>query len=575
MSSNEQNNGGGLQGTPQGDGKDTASTRMSTSVPAAGEERLKTGDADKSSAESGTAEPGAEKKDAADKGAGDKGTGGGGTPVAKPPVIRQPVYRRPDSEDQPLRPHYVRPEAALLHGSPRVLMTPDAYKAMCLYVEIGPLEVGWQGTVSRTPKGDFIIEKTYLLDQDVTGVETELSADARFKLAFELSEKGDDGIDEANRMRFWGHSHVRMGTGPSGTDERTMEQFEREGCPWYVRGIFNKLGRGSFTIFLYEQGFRINDAPWAVIDPATQQVILDRPSFASGGNYGGGWMSSWGQKPVAEADKTPSLPPVPGTTTGGSVAQPKGKRAPHWLPEILVPSAELRAAIAAEYKAKVRERRGFSGWVRSIQANNNPANAGANPSGTTSGDEATNAAIAQMEAQYGTGAMPGGNEPAGDGAPVGDGKTGTGEPSRISGGQPSGGRRDESSPHVDASGRVDLSGSWVPTDTSSAARPLSITQTGHYVRIELVGRGGERPESLTGAYLDAVFMVDGWVSATSPDIGNMEIKVEVVNPNLIRLEGADRFYAGVYRRSERAQSGPGIGEQIIGFFKDIFTGKSS
>lgn len=566
MSSNEQNNGGAQEGTPQGDGKDTASTRMSTSVPATGGKRLAEGDGDKSGGKDGTVEPGAEKKDAAEK-----GTGNGGTPVGKPPVIRQPVYRRPDSEDQPLRPHFVRPEAALLHGSPRVLMTADAYKAMCLYVEIGPLEVGWQGTVSRTPKGDFIIEKTYLLDQDVTGVETELSADARFKLAFELSEKGDEGIDEANRMRFWGHSHVRMGTGPSGTDERTMDQFEREGCPWYVRGIFNKLGKGSFTIFLYEQGFRINDAPWAVIDPVTQQVILDRPSFASGGNYGGGWMSSWGQKPAAEADKAPSLPPVPGTTTGGTVAQPQGKRAPHWLPEILVPSAELRAAIAAEYKAKVRERRGFSGWVRSIQANNNPDTAGANPSGTTGGDEAASAASAQMEAQYGTGA----SEPAGDGAPVGDGKNATGEPTRTSGGQSAGERRESSSPHVDADGRVDLSGSWVPTDTSSPARPLSISQTGHYVRIELVGRGGERPESLTGAYLDAIFMVDGWVSATSPDIGNMEIKVEVVNPNLIRLEGADRFYAGVYRRNEQAQSGPGIGEQIIGFFRDIFTGKSS
>lgn len=555
MSSNEQNNkGGGPQGSSSpGDGKDTASSQASNSAPANGEKKL-TGEGDK-----GTG------------GGGDKGAGNGGqNQVAKPPVVvRQQVYRRPDSDDQPLRPHYVRPEAQLLHGSPRVLITPDAYKAMCLYVEIGPLEVGWQGTVSRTAKGDFIIEKTYLLDQDVTGVETELSADARFKLAFELSERGDDGIDEANRMRFWGHSHVRMGTGPSGTDERTMDQFEREGCPWYVRGIFNKLGKGSFTIFLYEQGFRINDAPWAVIDPATQQVILDRPNFA--GNSFGGWGSGWGQKQPVET----SVPPVPGTTTGANPNQPQGRKAPSWLPEILVPSAELRAAIQAEYKAKVRERRGFSGWVRSFQANNN-SGSGSGPA--TGGDEATNAAIAQMEAQYGTGAMLG-NEPAGDGAPTGDGK------GDASGKHPTqamesrrGASHQEGAPLADNTavlGRPDLSGSWVPTDTSSCARPLLITQTGHYVRVELVGRGSERPESLTGAFLENVFMIDGWVSTTSPDVGSMEIKVEVVNPNLIRLEGADRFYVGVYRRGEAP--GSTIGGAFRALFKEIrdsFSGKS-
>lgn len=553
MSSNEQSKGGGPEGTPPaGDGKDIASSQASTSGPAGSEKTLASGDGDKGAANASGKRTG---------NGGDKSGNGGQNQVAKPPVvIRQPVYRRPGADDQPLRPHYVRPKAQLLHGSPRVLITPDAYKSMCLYVEIGPLEVGWQGTVSRTPRGDFIIEKTFLLDQDVTGVETELSVDARFKLAFELSERGDEGIDEANRMRFWGHSHVRMGTGPSRTDERTMDQFEREGCPWYVRGIFNKLGRGSFTIFLYEQGFRINDAPWAVIDPATKQVILDRPNFA--GNYGGGgfgWSSGgtcWGQRKEAE-QQVSGGPALPGAAAGAN--QTPFKKAPNWLPEILVPSAELRAQVQAEYKAKVRERRGFSAWVRGMQTNNGGANNGGANNGAPNGDDATNAAIAQMEAQYGTGAMLGANN-----EPAGDGKfpTQAMEPRR---GMPQ-------QPHVDANGRVDLSGTWVPTDVTSPAKPITVAQTGHYVRIELgKNNGSGRPESLTGAYLEKDFVVDGWVSVTSGEVGSMEIKVEVINPNLMKLEGADKYYSGVYRRAGNEQTGPGLGEQIVTFFKDLFS----
>lgn len=524
---------------------------------------------------------------------------------AKQPITQPPPYRRPDWEDQPIRPHNAYPQAQLLQASPRVLITPDAYKAMCLYVEIGPLEVGWQGAVSRTASGDFLIEKTYLLEQEVTGTETELSVDARFKLAFELTEKGDEGIDEANRMRFWGHSHVRMGTSPSGTDERTMDQFAREGCPWYVRGIFNKLGSGSFTIYLYEIGLRINDAPWAVWDPDTQKVILDRPSFTGGygsfWSYGRSLWSNWGRReeqPVANAGSADN-PVAPGTTAGANRqssapgitdgvdrqsaevgiadgvdgALPE-RKAPGWLPGLLVPSAELRARIQSEYNAKVKERRGYFTWMRSLQANEDPSKVGAaieqsdsgtNSGGNTSGDSSTRNDV-DKSAGDGTSSVDGTKVRSDNDRQEAGSSSSSPAGKRPAAKAPGSNYSDPSpTPPAAASGRADLTGYWIPAEWSSPARPMKISQKDHYVSIELVNRAGECVGTLTGAYLQHTFKADGWAYN-----GYKEITVTVMRePDYLQVEDlSGGHYFALYKRGNPPE--PSSIKPIVDFLKDMF-----
>jgi len=244
-------------------------------------------------------------------------------------------FYQPDP-DVPLEPHSFHPQVEMLRERlPRVMITPDAYKRMCLYVEIASKEVGWLGTISRLPNGDFLIEETYLLEQEVHETETELASESIGELAMALINSGEDGLEKANKLRFWGHSHVRMGTGPSGTDERTMDRFGREGNPWFVRGIFNKRGRGEFTIYLFERGMRINDAAWSVWDPETKStVFVGRRRFTGFTK----WLEG-GTEVVGVA------PPV---------TQPKHP---------LAPSDELRQEIEAEFKLKVKERlRLWGGW---------------------------------------------------------------------------------------------------------------------------------------------------------------------------------------------------------------------
>lgn len=316
-----------------------------------------------------------------------------------------PVWR-PET-DEPFKVHMFSPKVELLKRTPKVLITPEAFKRMSLYVELGTKEVGWLGTAERTASGDFLITNTFLLDQEVTPTETELSVDGINALAMQLVEQGDAGMKALNELKFWGHSHVRMGTSPSGTDERTMERFGREGHPWYLRGIFNKRGRAEFTIYLFEEGLRINDAPWAVFDPVSGQTLTTRnrvvemrpkpvpkpapqvqtdaaaadapakPASSTSPEedartYVDNYLKNMRKKPIGESAPGQSSATSPaGLQSPQPVAPADNPAAPAdkpaepvieavvkmVLPAELTPSTELRAEVEAEFSLKVRERK--------------------------------------------------------------------------------------------------------------------------------------------------------------------------------------------------------------------------
>lgn len=273
---------------------------------------------------------------------------------------RKPTYVRPPDPDRELTPHTGDKEVVFFGNrrAPRVLITPNAYKRMCLYVELAEKEVGWLGTVVMTRSGDFLIDHTYLLEQEVTATETELSAEGQAKLVEDLLKKGEPGFEEVNRLRFWGHSHVRMSTSPSGTDESTMKRFYEEGLPWYVRGIFNKKGRAEFCIFLYEQGLRINDVDWFVVDPATGNTLLEyeRPSLF------GGTRKRWKKVPKPEpkeGEDKEAHERLWGWRDNYALVEVEPEKK---TPEELVIDDALRAEVKAEFELKVKERKFFSLW---------------------------------------------------------------------------------------------------------------------------------------------------------------------------------------------------------------------
>jgi len=149
---------------------------------------------------------------------------------------------------------------------PHVYVSRDAYSRMYHLVDIAHEEVGWLGTVKMTRLGNFVIEEVFLLEQEVTSAQTELSTEGQAKLVQHLIETRSDGMDVANRLRFWGHSHVNMSTDPSYQDNRQMDELRDSGCPWFIRGILNKQGVMRFDIFFWDSGVKVIDAAWSIWD---------------------------------------------------------------------------------------------------------------------------------------------------------------------------------------------------------------------------------------------------------------------------------------------------------------------
>jgi len=177
---------------------------------------------------------------------------------------------------RPFVPHDFANRVEFIGTFPMVYMARKAFSTMWHIVDLADEEVGWLGTVRQTPSGNFVIEEVFLLHQEVSASQTEISEDGIAELAQELIETRPDGMEVVNAIRFWGHSHCYMGTSPSGQDEDQMRQFQQNECPWFVRGILNKLGRMQFDLFLWDIGVKITDVPWAIyefVDPELRTEI--------------------------------------------------------------------------------------------------------------------------------------------------------------------------------------------------------------------------------------------------------------------------------------------------------------
>jgi hypothetical protein len=167
------------------------------------------------------------------------------------------------SSGKNLNPHTFEPIVDTALMAPKIYITPLACQKMESYIKLSPVEISWLGTVSRIG-GDFLIEDVFLPLQENSAASTEMSEEGLAKLGEELLDM-EDGMEIWNRLRFWGHSHVRMDAGPSRQDDRQLESFMKdmqEDDSFFIRAIGNKKGKLQFTVFLYGGLISIDDVSW-------------------------------------------------------------------------------------------------------------------------------------------------------------------------------------------------------------------------------------------------------------------------------------------------------------------------
>ena len=156
-------------------------------------------------------------------------------------------------------------EVRLMGKHPTIVITPEALATMHRYVDRCSTEVGWLGTAEWRDDSTILIDQVLLFKQKVSGATTRITAEGLHEVAEELLAQGDEGEAVLENLRFWGHSHVAMQCFPSPQDDLQMKDFEENGSPFFVRGIFNKNGEVKFDVYDYTRQIIFVDCRWEVL----------------------------------------------------------------------------------------------------------------------------------------------------------------------------------------------------------------------------------------------------------------------------------------------------------------------
>lgn len=128
--------------------------------------------------------------------------------------------------------------------SPKLYYTPEAWADMWFIINESPLEVGWMCFTEKQGH-DFLVTSVFVPEQKVSGAETDINETAMSKYAMDLLDAGARGS-----VLGWGHSHVNMGTSPSGQDNTQLKEFLKDpDVPYFIRSIYNKRGDSNTVIY--------------------------------------------------------------------------------------------------------------------------------------------------------------------------------------------------------------------------------------------------------------------------------------------------------------------------------------
>lgn len=229
-----------------------------------------------------------------------------------------------------------------------VYFTEMAWLKMQTLIREFDKEVAWHGVAYRgedESKDEYYITDILVYPQEVTGATVNTDQE-KYEMWLMMHED-----DVFNNIRMQGHSHVNMGTTPSGVDTTHQEKIlaQLEDGMFYIFMIWNK--RGEKTIKIYDLAKNIlfdgADVTVEVQDDGTgmsaflteaKKMVQDKkPAVQTttngyrggyGGYYGGysgnyGNTSNTGKKDDKKPEEKKQNPPA---NTGSSGKKRKGKR---------------------------------------------------------------------------------------------------------------------------------------------------------------------------------------------------------------------------------------------------------
>lgn len=126
---------------------------------------------------------------------------------------------------------------------PEIKFSEEAYAKMKTLVSKADNELAWHGLVRQTAPKQYYIYDILVYPQRVTKATVESDDDL---YPIWLDELDDD---QFNSIRMQGHSHVNMGTTPSGTDDELYSTLTKHISDYYIFIIMNKSDRMWINLY--------------------------------------------------------------------------------------------------------------------------------------------------------------------------------------------------------------------------------------------------------------------------------------------------------------------------------------
>ena len=127
----------------------------------------------------------------------------------------------------------------------RVEIPRNVYYKLLTYSKLLDDEISGLGYVERIGTNAFKVSDIYLLKQKVSSVTCDLDIEDQCRLMQELIAQGKN----PSNLKFWWHSHAKMGASWSTQDEKTGKSTV---CDYYISLVINHSGEMRCRINIYQ-----------------------------------------------------------------------------------------------------------------------------------------------------------------------------------------------------------------------------------------------------------------------------------------------------------------------------------
>lgn len=151
-----------------------------------------------------------------------------------------------------------------------VILPLEIYNKMLTYTKLIDTEINGMGLVEQLNLTNFKITEIFLLKQNVTGGSCDIEQNSMVKLAERLIEEGKN----PGMLRFWWHSHPKMGTFWSAVDENTGREFG--GSEYFISIVINQEGKMKCKINLFKPMELVLDDVGIIIEyPINNENLIE------------------------------------------------------------------------------------------------------------------------------------------------------------------------------------------------------------------------------------------------------------------------------------------------------------